>query len=661
LSKNKDFEYEGKLDRIHQNSGDDANDEELNPKPSNNESDESQSPYNQNDDTDSYQAPDIKQVNDDDLEQQRPDEDDIKPQSSNDEEVDTAPESEEQQDDGDDTVSDNDKGESDDTESTDEDNDQIENTDNNDNTDDSSQVSSDKQKNDEDDEDDIKQSNNDEDDKEDIKQKNDDDSIRGKALNTIDPKLKDAAKLKDLSDMSKEEAKEELIEITKSLVKKKAMAVFVTHILPVLLPFIIAFIAILIILFAVLGAVTSNQQSKMDNKAGCTPKETESTSVKTSKDAEKNAKTIFEYEMKHVDGAKPKAVAAHLGNIEVESAHTFSPKTIQGNNEFKKDIAMDPSAGGYAFGFAQWDSERRVNLLKFAKKEGKEWNDFGVQLDYMLNHDSSDSDVIKKLLKSSGSVGSITEKIMNEWERAGDKDSISERKQAAAKYYSKFGKSAGDGDSNVDDATDAASDNSDAGEKSGCNDDSSSKTDGELGASTKANDKSGKIKEKWDSKDDIPNKYKKSIELPDFDEKNLKGSPFAANGHDKGQCTELTWAYMNQLYKKDQPAFDGVTNGDSVYKIYKKRGAKTTSNPTVGYGFSAKPPYAGAKVEGIGHTGVVVGVLDNGDWICANYNLNGEGNKSQERHLTYALVNGNKKSGGTIFFSGVGEPKIKSK
>ncbi|MGC9651091.1 hypothetical protein ACO2FA_13510 [Staphylococcus warneri] len=33
-----------------------------------------------------------------------------------------------------------------------------------------------------------------------------------------------------------------------------------------------------------------------------------------------------------------------------------------------KDIAMDPSAGGYAFGFAQWDSERRVNLLKFAKR-----------------------------------------------------------------------------------------------------------------------------------------------------------------------------------------------------------------------------------------------------------------------------------------------------
>lgn len=50
----------------------------------------------------------------------------------------------------------------------------------------------------------------------------------------------------------------------------------------------------------------------------------------------KNAEKIYEYEMKNVDGAKPKAVAAHLGNMEVESAHTFDPKTIQGGNDFKK-------------------------------------------------------------------------------------------------------------------------------------------------------------------------------------------------------------------------------------------------------------------------------------------------------------------------------------
>ncbi|MGC9651090.1 hypothetical protein ACO2FA_13505 [Staphylococcus warneri] len=52
----------------------------------------------------------------------------------------------------------------------------------------------------------------------------------------IDPKLKDTAKLKDLSDMSKEEAKEELIEITKSFSRKRAViSYFVTCITPVLL------------------------------------------------------------------------------------------------------------------------------------------------------------------------------------------------------------------------------------------------------------------------------------------------------------------------------------------------------------------------------------------------------------------------------------------
>ncbi|MDU4468688.1 MAG: CHAP domain-containing protein, partial [Streptococcus mitis] len=268
--------------------------------------------------------------------------------------------------------------------------------------------------------------------------------------------------------------------------------------------------------------------------------------------------------------------------------------------------------------------------------------------------------IIKKLLKSDGSVDSITEKIMSDWERAGDKSSLSERQSAASKFYSKFGKKDVDSsDGNLDDATDAASDNSDASENSGCSNTDDTGGSGKLGDSTKANDKSGKIIKKWDSKKDIPSKYKKHIKIPDFKEKILDSPEniFPATGN-KGQCTELTWGYMKQMHGKQQPT-NG--NGNVIYKAYKAEGAKVTNNPTVGYGFSSDPPYAGAADASVGHTGIVAGVLDNGQWIMANYNLNGEGNNGQRRHLTYALVDGNKKSGGTKFFSGIGKPKVKSK
>lgn len=486
------------------------------------------------------------------------------------------------------------------------------------------------------------------------------DSIGDKLGNYSDTANK-INKLKDfnnLKNMSKEQASQEVIELGKDIAKKKLTALFVTYVAPYLLPIIAGLLVFILIIFIIIAAITGSGSKKSSN-VDCGPVN-ESTNIKASEDAEKNAQKIYEYEMKHVDGAKPKAVAAHLGNMYVESAHTFNPKTIQGNNSFKKSIANDPTVGGYAFGIAQWDSERRVNLLKHAKKEGKKWNDFGLQLDFLLNHDSTDSDVIRKLLKSDGSIDTITEKIMNEWERAGDKSSLSERQSAASKYYSKFGKKdVSSDDGNLDEATDAASDNSDASENSGCNDTGDTGGSGEIGDSVKANGKSGKVKEVWDSKSDIPAKYKKHIKIPDFKESILDSAKniFPVTGN-KGQCTELTWGYMQQMYGGNQPT-NG--NGNVIYKAYEAEGAKVTSNPTVGYGFSSNPPQAGAADSSVGHTGIVAGVMKNGDWIMANYNLKGEGNMGQKRSLTYALVDGNKKEGGIKFFSGVGKPKVKSK
>lgn len=468
--------------------------------------------------------------------------------------------------------------------------------------------------------------------------------------------LQKAKKLKDISEMSKEEAGQELKSVALEVGKMKVKAAIWGFISPYLLPIIGILLVIIMIFMMMVGILSSTSNDDGNKQQGCKRVKENTSDVKNSKDAEKNAKTIYDYEMKHVKGATSKGVAAHLGNLYIESARTFDPKTIQGNNSFKASIAKDASAGGYAFGIAQWDSGRRVNLLKHAESEDKKWNDLGVQLDFMLNHDSTDSDVIKKLLKKDGDIKGITEDIMTQWERAGDTSSISERQAAASKYYAKFGGSdskSGE-DSNIDDSTDAATDNSDAEDNSGCNSDGED-TGGKVGKSVKANGDSGEIKEKWDSRDKIPDKYKKYVKIPEFKDSFLEGSPFAASSALKGQCTELTWAYMSAMWSGEQPT-NG--NGGDLHKSYKDAGAKVTSNPTVGYGFSSFPPYAGAGDASVGHTGVVAGVLPDGKWIMANYNLNLE---APDRKLTFALVDGNKKEDGVKFFSGVGDKKKKVK
>lgn len=511
-----------------------------------------------------------------------------------------------------------------------------------------------KQKDDNDSDNDVEQTDDDSSDD----SKVDDDSLKDKALNKIDPNLAKASKLKDLSQMNKEQAKEELVQVTKSMAKKKIVATLSTYLLPIILP-IIGIIAVLALFFLIMMTAMNIIQNEEKQQEGCSVVDKQSSNISDSKDAEKNAMNIYKYTKEHVKGSTNKGIAAWLGNIHEESGGTFSSSTIQGGSKYKESLAKDPSAGGYAFGFAQMDSERRVKLIEYAEKKDKKWSDMETQLEYILNHDSTDSDLIKKLLKKDDDISSTTEAIMNDWERAGAKESLPKRQAAAKKYYSKISKEDGDSDSNIEDATSAASDNSDAGSNSGCNTDSKSKTDGELGDSVKANDGSGKVLKQWDSKDDIPEKYKKHIQLPDYKGEKLDSSEniFPATGN-KGQCTELVFSYMSQLWKGKQPT-NG--NGNVIYKAYKSQGAKTTSNPTVGYGFSSNPPYAGATTSDVGHTGVVIGVMDDGKWLMSNYNLNGEANKDESRVETFALVDGNKKDGGITFFSGVGEPKIKSK
>ena len=73
--------------------------------------------------------------------------------------------------------------------------------------------------------------------------------------------------------------------------------------------------------------------------------------------------------------------AGFMGNMFVESG--IDPATIQGHAQYNDAKARNPSVGGYALGLVQWDSGRRVQLIKYAESKGKEWSDLATQLSFL--------------------------------------------------------------------------------------------------------------------------------------------------------------------------------------------------------------------------------------------------------------------------------------
>ena len=175
------------------------------------------------------------------------------------------------------------------------------------------------------------------------------------------------------------------------------------------------------------------------------------------------------------------------------------------------------------------------------------------------------------------------------------------------------------------------------------------------GKSVAPNGKSGRvIGGNW-TYETLPKKYKDAIDVPLFKRSylNNSGNTFPRFGN-TGQCTELTQCYMTQLHGKVQPADDGqITNGQRVWVVYHNRGARITHRPTVGYGFSSKPPYLQAALPGVGHTGVVVAVFDDGSFLTANFNV--PPYWAPSRVVEYALIDGVPKNAGDniMFFSGI--------
>jgi surface antigen len=433
------------------------------------------------------------------------------------------------------------------------------------------------------------------------------------------------------------------------------------------------------------GCVTSSSSDDDDDKKDDGDKkdkgdDDDSDSGDISGKQKKNLKTM--YEVLHEEyGVSGKMVAGIAGNWDAEGG--IDPMATEGDSgNFSvanaKKATDDDSRG---IGLGQWTFERHTQLVDYAKDEDTDWWKMDIQMKFMVSGDSS-ADTLKSIVKDSGDdVAKNATEFHDKWEISADDSAMKQRRADSAKDFWKYMKSNGmDGKkdtkkidkigtkskSNKTEGESSASTTDDKKETNDCGSEEDSndggkegKTSGKMGDSVKANGKKGKVIGKNYSYDELPDKYKDKIQLPDFDKKYLDkpGNVFPPTNN-KGECTELTWAYMSQLYSGKQPS-----NGDGyiIYKAYKEKGAKTTHNPTVGYGFSSSAPYAGASATPPGHTGVVVGVMDDGKWIMANYNVPPA--LAPSRKVLYSVVDGVPKDAGNdlIFFEGIGKPKIDNK
>ena len=168
---------------------------------------------------------------------------------------------------------------------------------------------------------------------------------------------------------------------------------------------------------------------------------------------EKVAMEVYKFVL--ANGGTKEFACAWLGNMEHESG--LRPDAIQGGALYNEATAMNPSVGGYAFGLAQWDSSRRVNLLETARKENKDWKEVSFQLLFAWEKDGIDSNLIKNLSKQTD-LSTTTIDILVQWERAGTKfDPIEQakRKSSANNWYNRIvkqglGNNVGVGDGKIE-------------------------------------------------------------------------------------------------------------------------------------------------------------------------------------------------------------------
>lgn len=336
--------------------------------------------------------------------------------------------------------------------------------------------------------------------------------------------------------------------------------------------YLIAILGLVFLIVLILGmfAGNSNQCQSTDT----------SVTVTTSADKEAVAQSIHD-NLKKVSGVTEAGIAGYLGNMEVESG--FNPKSIESNATYDESKAMNASLSGYAFGLNQWDSARRVALLTYAKAQSKQWSDASLQLDFALNHDGTNSDLLKQGLKMTD-VNQSTEFLRAKWERGGQ-GTTTKRQAFARNWYAKF--SNGSSNTAVDTATNGT-------ETTQNTDNTTNNANGCATHVTQGMGTSGApVKE-------IPSAYKNKIKDTNFT------ATSSTNTYAFGQCT---WYVYNRMQELGTPVENGLGNGADWGKNAKAKGYTTDSQPHVGWAVSFSQGADGADAT-YGHVAVVEAISD---------------------------------------------------
>lgn len=332
---------------------------------------------------------------------------------------------------------------------------------------------------------------------------------------------------------------------------------------------------LIILLIIMIGAIGGSQDTCKTNESGG------NYNVVTSADQQAVAKSLHDNLKKA--GYTEAGIAGYLGNTEHESG--FDSGVVQGHKAFNESTAMNGGISGYAIGLNQWDGDRRVNLLNFAKGQGKDWKDGNMQFDFALNHDGGDSDILKKGL-AMNDVSGATEFLRSKWERGGVGTSA-ERISQAQNWYSKF---SGGSDSTAVDTAVTASDSS-ANEDKVTNDSGDCKT----GVAEGMAQSGVPVKE-------IPANYKDKITNTNFT------AHSSSNTYPFGQCTYYVYDRMQQL---GTPVENYLGNGADWGRNAKNKGYETSTTPHAGWAVSFTQGAAGADPT-YGHIAVVEAISDDG-------------------------------------------------
>ena len=127
-------------------------------------------------------------------------------------------------------------------------------------------------------------------------------------------------------------------------------------------------------------------------------------------------RTSYIYKRLTDGGLTPTAAIGVIANLKVES--NLDPGAKQKTN--KRDVF------GPGRGLAQWErggrfDTDRINLVKFAKQQGKDWHDLDVQIDFILHelHVHPEYKRVKYALNKATNVEDSTLLFLTKYEKAG--------------------------------------------------------------------------------------------------------------------------------------------------------------------------------------------------------------------------------------------------